>query len=217
MKLRDPTHLFEGEISDSARRKAEIVSSVTQPMVISVLLYAIVCLVCESPAEFAYVYGICLFFGCVLTIIEVGFYSKKFNNDDGDIVRREDRFVPLVFGVLSYLMGTAALWSVDAPTLVLALFVCYTLVTFAILVITTRWKISLHACGMIGPGMAVTIAFFPYGLICFLPVPFICWARYVLRKHTPAQMAGGIAVGFCISAAVFAVMLRYIFRRLIYL
>ncbi|MEE3478032.1 MAG: hypothetical protein VZQ26_03735, partial [Methanomethylophilus sp.] len=80
-------------------------------------------------------------------------------------------------------------------------------VTFAITIITNWWKISIHACGMIGPGMAITYAFFPWGLIVFATVPFICWSRYVLRKHTPAQMAGGIIVGFVITAFIFCQML----------
>lgn len=207
MALHDPTHLFEGEISDRTYATAKLISFVTQPQLFSIVLFAILCTVCSSITEYAVVYGLCLFFGCIFPIFEVLYYSRKFKNDDGDVVRREDRFIPLLLGVISYVLGIVSLWFVGAPRIVTVLFVCYAVVTFAITVITTRWKISIHACGMIGPGMAITYAFFPWGLLIYITVPFICWSRYVLRKHTPAQMAGGIIVGFAITLAIFLLML----------
>ena len=205
--LHDPTHLFEGEITPSQWKAARIISFITQPQLFSVVLFAIVCLACNDWQQYAVVYGICLFFGCIFPIIEVMYYSKKFNNDDGDVIRKEDRIVPLILGVISYILGCISLWLVSAPNLVLVLFICYATVTFAILLITPRWKISVHACGMIGPGMAITYLFFPWGLLIYISVPFICWARWVLRKHTPAQMAGGIILGFTITAVMFYLML----------
>jgi hypothetical protein len=207
MALHDPTHLFEGEISENTYAAAKLISFVTQPQLFSIVLFAILCTVCSSITEYAVVYGLCLFFGCIFPIFEVLYYSKKFKNDDGDVVRREDRFIPLLLGVISYVLGIVSLWFVGAPKIVTVLFVCYAVVTFAITVITPKWKISIHACGMIGPGMAITYAFFPWGLLIYITVPFICWSRYVLRKHTPAQMAGGIIVGFAITLAIFLLML----------
>ena len=207
MAIHDPTHLFDGHISDRTRDRAKIISALTQPQFASIILFAIVCLVCTSVTEYFVNYGICVFFGCIFPIIEVLYYSKKFHNDDGDVVRREDRFMPLLLGTFSYILGVLALWLVHAPRLIFVLMVCYAVVTFAITIITTWWKISIHACGMIGPGMAITYAFFPWGLLIYITVPFICWSRYVLRKHTPAQMAGGITVGFAITLAIFLLML----------
>lgn len=207
MALHDPTHLFEGEISDRTYATAKLISFVTQPQLFSIVLFAILCTVCSDLTEYAVVYGLCLFFGCIFPIFEVLYYSRKFKNDDGDVVRREDRFIPLLLGVVSYVLGIVSLWFVGAPKIVTVLFVCYAVVTFAITVITTKWKISIHACGMIGPTMAITTVYFPWGALLILLVPPICWSRYVLRKHTPAQMAGGIIVGFVLTAIIFVLLL----------
>lgn len=205
--MHDPTHLFEGEISDSTRRTARTISFITQPQLFSVILYLIVCTVCDGWKDFLITYGICVFFGCVFPIIEVLYYSKKFHNDDGDVIRKEDRFIPLLLGVISYALGVVCLWAYGAPRIVTVLFICYLVVTFAILLITPRWKISVHACGMIGPTMAIAYIYYPWGLLPFLLVPVICWSRYVLRKHTPMQMVGGITVGFILTAIIFLILL----------
>ncbi|MCQ2085206.1 MAG: hypothetical protein MJZ21_03565 [archaeon] len=207
MHLHDPTHLFEGEISPKTEKIARVVSIVTQPQVISLVLYALICLVCSDVMEFLKVYGICVFFGCVFPIIEVLAYSKKFKEKDGDISRKEDRFMPLLLGVISYALGVAALYLADAPRIVTVLMVCYVFVTLSFLFISPYWKISLHAVGTIGVNMAITIAFFPWGLLLYLLVPPICWARYILRKHTPAQMVAGVIDGAVISAIVFVILL----------
>jgi membrane-associated phospholipid phosphatase len=55
--------------------------------------------------------------------------------------------------------------------------------------------------------MAITTVYFPWGALLILLVPPICWSRYVLRKHTPAQMAGGIIVGFVLTAIIFILLL----------
>ena len=164
MAIHDPTHLFDGHISDRTRDRAKIISALTQPQFASIILFAIVCLVCTSVTEYVVNYGICVFFGCIFPIIEVLYYSKKFHNDDGDVVRREDRFMPLLLGTFSYILGVLALWLVHAPRIIFVLMVCYAVVTFAITIITNWWKISIHACGMIGPGMAITYAFFPWAI-----------------------------------------------------
>ena len=205
--LHDPTHLYDGEISEKTYATAKLISFITQPQLFSIVLFAILCTVCSSWTEYAVVYGLCLFFGCFFPIFEVLYYSKKFKNDDGDVVRREDRFVPLILGIISYVLGIMTLLLVEAPWIVTVLFVCYAVVTFAITLITTKWKISIHACGMIGPTMAITTVYFPWGALLILLVPPICWSRYVLRKHTPAQMAGGIVVGFALTAVIFLLLL----------
>ena len=207
MRIHDPTHLYTGEVTGGTYKAAKIISFITQPQLFSIILFAIVCTACTNLSSYAVSYGICLFFGCIFPIAEVLFYSKKFHNDDGDVVRREDRFIPLLLGVLSYVLGVIALWFAGAPWLITVLFICYAVVTFAITIITNWWKISIHACGMIGPTMAIAHLYFPWGFLLLLLVPPICWSRYVLKKHTPAQMAGGIVVGFVLTALIFVLLL----------
>ena len=74
-------------------------------------------------------------------------------------------------------------------------------------VITLYWKISIHAVGVIGPTMALSYAFWPWGLLFILVLPPIVWSRYVLKKHTPAQLVAGALVGFVITGTVFLLLL----------
>ncbi len=115
MTLRDPTHLYSGEITEKKYMAAKIISFVTQPQLFSIVLFAILCTVCASLTEYAVVYGLCLFFGCIFPIFEVLYYSRKFKNDDGDVVRREDRFIPLLLVVISYVLGIVSYGSSGHP------------------------------------------------------------------------------------------------------
>ena len=137
----------------------------------------------------------------------VQYYSVKFGNTDGDVYRREDRAKPLMFGIMSYVVGIVLLYFVGAPHITVVMMVSYAVCTVAVLLISTRWKISIHATGVMGPSMALSITYWPWGLLMFLLLPLVMWSRYVRRKHTPAQLVGGAVFGFLITAAVFAVLL----------
>ena len=96
-----------------------------------------------------------------------------------------------------------ALYLLDAPEIATVLMLCYAIVTALMTVITFYWKISIHSVGVVGPSMALGIAFWPWGLLYFLLLPPIAWSRYVLRRHTPAQLIAGATVGFIITGLMF--------------
>lgn len=207
MTLHDPTSLCEKEYPESTVRKAQTFSTFTQPPIISVPVFLLLCTECGDITDYAVCAVLCILFTVVLPMAAIIYYSKKFGNTDGDIAKREDRYVVLVIGIVFYVAGTLLLWLYGAPDVIMALMVAYALCTFAVLLITFRWKISLHAMGLVGPSMALAYAFGPAGLLLLLLLPPVAWCRYVLRKHTPAQLVGGASLGFVLTAMVFLLML----------
>ena len=207
MKLRDPTHLYEGEISPKAERIANILSITGQPVFIPIPVFILLSTKIEDPVKCILVILVSLFFVTVIPTASTYYFSIKLGRKDGDIPDRRLRFKPMMIGVLSYVTGTIALYLMDAPDVIWVLMLCYAVVTFVMTVITMYWKISIHSVGVIGPSMALAIVFWPWGLLYFLLFPPIAWSRYVLKRHTPAQIAAGALTGFVITGTMFLLLL----------
>ena len=207
MELRDPTHVFAGEISPGAHRIATAISLIFQPFFVPILVFAILCLIIGDVAEYFKFLGTSLFFVVILPTVATYYFSMKLGRKDGDIPDRTLRWPPMVFGIVSYCLGTIVLYAMDAPIVITVLMLCYAVVTEAMMLITFYWKISIHAVGVMGPTMALAYTFWPWGLLFILALPPIVWSRYVLKKHTPAQLAGGIIVGVVITSILFWLLL----------
>ena len=206
MVLRDPTHLFEGEVPERQLRFAKIVSDILQPTLVSIPVFLILCILTEDAAQYAVCASISIFFAVIFPIIEIALWARH-KGTDGDIPNKEDRFFPLLMGASSYTIGAFLLWAVNAPAIITALMTAYAINTFAIMLISPHWKISIHATGVVGPTMALVYAFGPIGIILIFTLPLIMWSRYVLKRHTPAQLVCGALMGFALTSIIFAIML----------
>ncbi|HCG98643.1 MAG TPA: phosphatidic acid phosphatase [Actinobacteria bacterium] len=123
---------------------------------------------------------------------------------DAHINSREDRLKPFLFSLACAVAGLVALYVAGAPDEVLA--VAWTVVALGatITVVTTVWKISLHAAGITSIAAMLYFIFGVAAAPVALLVPVVGWARLALRKHTPSQLAAGILVALVITAGVFS-------------
>ncbi len=205
--MRDPTHLYEGEPSPGAKRFAQIVSFFAQAPFISVPVFILLCMEADTTSDVVLFSFISILFATIVPMIGVIVISKRTGNEDGDIVRKEDRMVPLAIGIASYLFGTSALLILDSPRIVWVAMLCYCVNTAVIMVITTKWKISIHAIGCVGPAMALAYVYGWQGGLLIILLPIVVWCRYILRKHTPAQLAAGALLGFVLTGILFIALL----------
>ena len=205
--MRDPTHLFEGTVSERAMKVADAISLISQPPFLAVAAFILLNLNVPDILDQLIYDLICVVCALVIPVGVILYFGKKHGNKDMDVERREDRFQPLVLGTLGYVLGAILLYVLDAPDIVWVLMVCYAVVTATITVITLYWKISIHACGCVGPSIAMTLQFGPIGALYFLFLPFTAWSRYVKRKHTPAQLVCGALLGAVLSGVLFTVLL----------
>ena len=207
MRLKDPTHLYEGEPSPRAERAARLVSVVTHAPVISAFLFILLNVTADDPVVAVLSTVVTLLTATVIPIAVVQYYSVKFGNTDGDVYRREDRAKPLMFGIMSYVVGIVLLYFVGAPHITVVMMVSYAVCTVAVLLISTRWKISIHATGVMGPAMVLSMVYWPWGLVMFAILPPVMWSRYVRGKHTLLQLVGGAVYGFVATGLVLSVFL----------
>lgn len=126
---------------------------------------------------------------------------------------REERLAPLVITLVMYVFCFYLVSRIDAPKLYNAFLLSGVISTALCLLITTRFKISIH---MVGTGgllalvgflafhMKVNLLF--YMMVAVMIAGLVGSARLLLKAHTPAEIYSGFLLGF---GAVILTMLLY--------
>lgn len=186
---------------NSKLRLAKTISTLTNPPIICIPLFIIICLTLsiDNLWQFPVLEMISLIFASILPMAIILYWAKKTGNDR-DISRRQDRFTPLIVGTVSYFIGFLVSIFLGLNDFLTFLFLCYTINTFIVMLITTRWKISIHTTGLSGPVCALIILLGPVGAVFGLIYPVLIWSRVTLKKHTMAQAIAGGVQGFILTA-----------------
>ena len=125
------------------------------------------------------------------------------------MVTSRERIIPLVMNSLFFYLGFYLLNRLQVPELIKI----YVLASFSVVVVTLlvslKWKISIHMIGIGGlTGAIISISWHLgvdmkavwMGLI--LCSGLIGFARLELNKHTPAQVYSGFFIGLLVSGGV---------------
>jgi hypothetical protein len=151
------------------------------------------------------------FFGCILPLAMVYGLLKLDMIKDFYAHERDTRFIPFLWTTFFYLLGTISLILVSAPSAVTALMACYFVNGLVLMVITLKWKISIHASGITGPFTALVYLLGAVMLPLLLVVIPVAWARVELKAHTIWQ----VAVGAVLSCALTWLQMSFYLHRLI--
>ena len=183
---------------------AKVISTFTNPPIICIPLFFIICLVLSFEngafdfSKFIVLELISLIFASVLPMAIIVYWAKKLNTDS-DISNREDRFTPLIVGIVSYFIGFLLCLILHLDNFLTVLLLCYSINTGVVLLITTKWKISVHTTGLSGPVGALILLLGPIGALFGLLYPLLIWSRVTLEKHTLAQAIAGGVQGFFLT------------------
>lgn len=183
---------------------ADGISTITNPPIITIPLFLIICIVISFEngafnfAKFIVCELISLVFASILPMAIIIYWAKKLNTDK-DISNRKDRFTPLVVGIICYLIGFLISLLLNADNFLTLLLLCYAVNTGVVLLITFKWKISVHTTGLSGPIGALILLTGPYGAALGVIYPLVIWSRVLLKKHTLAQAICGALQGFFLT------------------
>lgn len=183
---------------------AKTISTITNPPIVCIPLFMIICLVLSFENglfnfnKFIVLELISLVFASILPMAIIVYWAKKLNTD-GDISNRQDRFVPLVVGIISYFIGFIVSLVLGVDNFLTALLLCYSINTGVVLLITFKWKISIHTTGLSGPVGALILLLGPIGSVFGIIYPMLIWSRVILNKHTLAQAITGGVQGFFLT------------------
>ncbi len=183
---------------------AKRISDLTQPPIITIPLFLVICVILSFEngvfdfGKFIVMEVISLVFASILPIAIILFWAKRLNTDF-DISNRQDRYAPLVIGIISYFIGFLICLAVNADNFLTLLLLCYSVNTGVVLIITSKWKISVHTTGISGPIAALILLLGPVGAVIGVIYPLVIWSRVLLKKHTLSQAICGGVQGFYLT------------------
>lgn len=180
----------EGSDPMPSERMASIFSLVFNPAIVSAFTFLIL-LYPENTQNALLLFGICVTFGTLAPLAVIYQLSERGLISDFYVTEREERAKPFAGAISSYLVGSLALLSLRAPTIVTGLMLCYAVNTLIMMLTTLRWKISVHASGIAGPTTTLMYGLGLWAAIFFALLLPVGWARIKLKAHTPAQVLAG--------------------------
>lgn len=186
------------------QKVAKAISAVTNPPIICIPLFLIICTVLSfengtfNMSKFAVLELISLIFTSALPLAIILLWAKRIGTDR-DISNRSDRYMPLIIGIISYLIGFMICIIFNLDHFLTALLLCYATNTGVVLLFTIKWKISVHTTALSGPVAALILLLGPLGAIFGVIYPVLIWSRVLLKKHTLAQAISGGVQGFFLT------------------
>ena len=212
VRQREATHAY---------RLANAVSYILNPLALPPIAFTLLnAHFGASLPELAWTLGVSAVFFCFVPLLYVMGMVRKGRAESLEVRTRENRLMPLLVGIASYAIGALLLWgTVEGPALpvIVAFAALFPINTALILLINTRWKISIHMTSLAGfvgvllftaltvwrdlPAdveTALTLA--TVGPLVLL-VPLLMWARVRVGAHTRGQVLAGAAFGLLVPPA----------------
>ncbi|OPY23639.1 MAG: hypothetical protein A4E27_01446 [Methanobacterium sp. PtaU1.Bin242] len=179
---------------------ARTISTYSSPLLVSVLVFIGINYYLLKGYDFLTVTFTSIFFVFLLPSIPAYLWMKK-NIVDFELPKKEDRFYPLLYFLLSYLIGAIVLYIISAPPITTVLMFCYFSNTLLVLLISQFWKISIHSVGIVGPVIALIYVLGYVGLVFTVLIPLVMWSRVYLKKHSLSQVIAGACMAFASTLA----------------
>ena len=139
---------------------------------------------------------IVILFASVLPMLFILLLFRRGQLSDFRLTVREQRAKPLIFSLVSALVGIGILYFLDVPREIVWLCIACVINGLVLTLVTQVWKISFHSGVAAGcmTGLATLIS--GQFVYLFVLLPFIAWARVHRKRHTYLQtiIAAPIAV-----------------------
>jgi len=178
-------------------RVAYVISQVGSPPVLGATAMALIAWTLASPRAWTWA-GFYMVLSILVPLGYVVWLLRRGRITDLDVQLREQRARPMIVTIVcTALTGfVLALGHAPNPMIVVTGLFCLQMVT--ILVITLRWKISMHTATAAGVAALITPLVGTL-LPLLIGVPIISWSRVRLRRHTLGQAVAGVALGLAFS------------------
>jgi membrane-associated phospholipid phosphatase len=182
-------------------KNARLVSEVFNPLINPIVTFLILALgdEAQTTSKIFLNWIVAITFASGLIFVYIAYLKQKRAIDSTELIIREQRISPLTFAVLSYALGFGVLTMLNAPWLMRGLMFCYATNTMVVLMITRRWKISIHTTGIAGPLVALTYQFGWMLLPLYILIPIVGLSRVKMHRHTHLQVVAGGILGVAMT------------------
>ena len=138
---------------------------------------------------------ISIIFIAILPIVNVLYLKHKKLISDIDASKKDERLLPLTFGALFFLIGFIILKKLNSPLIIQGMMFSSITNTIIIWLITRKWKISIHLITLSWSFAIFLYTGFIELIIMIITASLVCYARYILKAHTPGQLIAGLFLG----------------------
>ncbi|RKU10305.1 hypothetical protein C6502_12195 [Candidatus Poribacteria bacterium] len=139
---------------------------------------------------------IVILFASVLPMLFILLLFRLGQLSDFRLTVREQRAKPLIFSLVSALVGIGILYFLNVPREIVWLCIACVINGLVLTLITQVWKISFHSGVAAGCMTGLVTLISSQFVYLFILLPFIAWARVHRKRHTYLQtiIAAPIAV-----------------------
>jgi hypothetical protein len=181
-------------VSPARTKLAALISAATRLPLLAVPLFLAVG--AQAAGARGLLWGLlCLFLTSGLSLFYLAYLARSGKVRDPRSISRAERVRPLrVVAALhagAFLIATL----LGAPAELRAALLSYALATLLFALLTPLTNLSLHAAGVSGAAVCLVFVFGVWASPAILLVPLVWWARTLLGRHTPAELALGVLVG----------------------
>lgn len=178
------------------RQISLVISVILHPFVVGPMAMVLVLYLDSGNLRSALWYAaVCaaLVIGPTFTYLLIQVVRQRFSNADVSI--REQRHGLYIFGVTCMLICLGVLLWLDAPRVLVVLFLTGFGTIAAFAVITKLWtKVSIHAGTIAGTTAAVAFYSLPLAGLLALGTFLVSWSRLTLKRHTLFEVMLGLIV-----------------------
>ncbi len=173
---------------------AEIVSAATRLPLMAVPLFFLVGVASAGVSGLLWVL-LCASLTSGLSLLYLLFLTHYGKVRDPRRIPRTERVGPLRVVAALHAGAFLVVTLLDAPATLRAVLLSYALATALFAVLSPAVNLSLHAAGVSGVAMCLLFVFGLWGSPALVLIPLVWWARTILGRHTPFELALGVLVG----------------------
>lgn len=178
----------------TSRKLAEIVSAATRLPLLAVPLFVAVAATVAGAAGLLWAL-LCILLTSGLSLFYLLYLTRSGKVRDPRSIPQSERVRPLQVVAALHIVAFLIVTALGAPAELRAVLLSYAIATVLFALLTPVTNLSLHAAGVSGATVCLTFVFGGWGALAMFLVPPVLWARTVLKKHTPLQLALGVFVG----------------------
>ena len=181
-------------MSPARTKLAKLISAATRLPLLAVPLFLAVG--AEAAGRRGLLWGLlCLVLTSGLSLLYLLYLARTGKVRDPRSISQSERVRPLRIVAALHVGAFLVATLLGAPAELRAALLSYALATVLFALLTPLSNLSLHAAGVSGAAVCLIFVFGTWGLPALLLVPLVWWARTLLGRHTPGELALGVLVG----------------------
>ena len=179
---------------DQNRKLAEFISNATRLPLISFPLFPAVGAASGGLRGVAWSF-LCLFLTSGLSLVYLSYLTRTGKVRDPRRIPQSERVRPLRVVAMLHVGAFLVVLFSGATSQFKAVLLSYAISTALFALLTPVTNLSLHSAGVSGAVVCLAYVFGVWAAPSLIVLPLVWWARRVLGRHTPLELALGVLVG----------------------